>query len=149
MQAPSSSRFPLQIRPTWGRGGSATQIRSLISEGIRVADPPHPRVGRICNGNRGLDGACKKRARFHPHKIYGFSVHCDPWDPCPLFFRKRNKQSFKTCSIPPGMLNVFIIPTSRKQIISYLHKLRYSARNTTLFSSMNLMEFYHFFATPC
>ena len=68
MQAPSSPRFPLQIRPTRGWGGSATQMRTLIKPRIGVADPPHPQVGRICNGDRELDGAPEKRFRFVPPK---------------------------------------------------------------------------------
>ena len=111
--APSSPRFPLQIRRPRGWGGSATRIPSLITGRTCVADPPHPRVGRICNGNRELDGDPKKRARFHHHRNYGFSVHCDPWDTCRLFFRKRNEQKRKTCSISPVIRNVFIVSTSR------------------------------------
>ena len=129
-QAPSSPRFPLQIRPTRGWGGSATQMRTLIKPRIGVADPPHPRVGRICNGNRGLDGACKKRSRFHPHKKYGFSVHCDPWDPCRLFFRRRKQQFGKTCSNPRGILHVFIISTGPNISIKCGDERRQSARNT-------------------
>ena len=115
---------------------------SLIKGRICVADPPHPRVGRICNGNRELDGAPKKRARFHHHRNYGFSVHCDPWDPCRLFFRKRNERKRKTCSISPVIRNVFIVSTLGNKPVLCVHKLRFPARNITPGKSQNSMYFH-------